>query len=146
MKKIKEILHKRNGSIKFEVTKSVLTAATAAADAICAPPDITKAKRVLFVQPHPDDNQIGAGGTIAYLRSLGVECYELTVTDDRFAEPEYIGKENDIQTVRQKEVLAAQLKLGMKNAGFLGFADKNDNSDVFAKLDDVLEKIGSDPT
>jgi hypothetical protein len=25
-------------------------------------------------------------------------------------------------------------------------ADKNDNSDVFAKLDDVLEKIGSDPT
>jgi coenzyme F420-reducing hydrogenase delta subunit len=25
-------------------------------------------------------------------------------------------------------------------------ADKNDNSDVFAKLDDVLEKIGSDPS
>lgn len=146
MKKIKEILRKRNGSIKFETAKCVLSAATAAADAICAPPDITKAKRVLFVQPHPDDNQIGAGGTIAYLRSLGIEVYELTVTDDRFAEPEYFGKENDVQTVRQKETLAAQQMLGMKNAGFLGFADKNDNSEreISLKIVEVIRRIKPD--
>ena len=101
--KIKEIFRKRNNSIKFATAKSVLTAATSAADMLCSPPDLSKAKRVLFVQPHPDDNQIGAGGTIAWLRSLGVEVYELTVTDDRYAEPEYIGKENEVQTVRQKE-------------------------------------------
>jgi len=144
--KIKNILRKRNGSIKYELTQSVLSAATAAADAICAPPDITKAKRVLFVQPHPDDNQIGAGGTIAYLRSLGVEVYELTVTDDRYAEPEYIGKENDVQTLRQKEALAAQQMLGMKNAGFLGFADKTDASEreISLKIVEVIRKIKPD--
>lgn len=144
--KIKNILRKRNGSIKYELTQNVLTAATAAADAICAPPDITKAKRVLFVQPHPDDNQIGAGGTIAYLVSLGVEVYELTVTDDRFAEPEYFGKENDVQTIRQKEALAAQKKLGMKNAGFLGFADKTDASEreISLKIVEVIRKVKPD--
>jgi len=144
--KIKNILRKRNGSIKYELKQGVLTAATAAADAICAPPDITKAKRVLFVQPHPDDNQIGAGGTIAYLRSLGVEVYELTVTDDRFAEPEYIGKENDVQTLRQKEALAAQQLLGMKNAGFLGFADKTDASEreISLKIVEVIRKVKPD--
>ena len=144
--KIKNILKKRNGSIKYELKQGVLTAATAAADAICAPPDITKAKRVLFVQPHPDDNQIGAGGTIAYLRSIGVEVYELTVTDDRYAEPEYIGKENDVQTIRQKEALAAQQMLGMKNAGFLGFADKTDASEreISLKVMEVIRKVKPD--
>ena len=144
--KIKNILRKRNGSIKYELKQGVLTAATAAADAICAPPNITKAKRVLFVQPHPDDNQIGAGGTIAYLRSLGVEVYELTVTDDRYAEPEYIGRENDVQTIRQKEALAAQQMLGMKNAGFLGFADKTDASEreISLKVVEVIRRIKPD--
>ncbi len=146
MEKIKNILRKRNRSIKYELTDKVLTAATAAADALCAPPDITKAKRVLFVQPHPDDNQIAAGGTIAYLISLGIEVYELTVTDDRFAEPEYIGKENSVQTIRQKEALSAQQLLGMKNAGFLGFADKNDNSEreISLKIVEVIRKIKPD--
>ena len=144
--KIKNILRKRNSSLKFEAARGVLTAATSAADMLCAPPDITKAKRVLFVQPHPDDNQIGAGGTIAYLRSLGIECYELTVTDDRYADVNYIGKENDVQTVRQKEALAAQQMLGMKNAGFLGFADKNDNSEreISLKIVEVIRKIKPD--
>ena len=144
--KIKEIFRKRNNSIKFATAKSVLSAATAAADLLCSPPDLSKAKKVLFVQPHPDDNQIGAGGTIAWLRSLGVEVYELTVTDDRYAEPEYIGIENEVQTVRQKEALAAQQMLGMKNAGFLGFADKNDASEreISLKILEVIREIKPD--
>ncbi len=143
---IKKIFRKRNSSIKFAAAKSVISAATAADDLLCSPPDLSKAKRVLFVQPHPDDNQIGAGGTIAWLRSLGVEVYELTVTDDRYAVPEYIGKENDIQTLRQSEALAAQKCLGMKNAGFLGFADKNDNSvrEISLKIVEVIRKVKPD--
>lgn len=144
--KIKEKFRKRNSSIKFAAVKKVVSAATVADDILCSPPDLSKAKRVLFVQPHPDDNQIGAGGTIAWLRSLGVEVYELTVTDDRYAVPEYIGKENEVQTLRQKEALAAQQMLGMKNAGFLGFADKNDNSvrEISLKIVEVIRKIKPD--
>ena len=144
--KIKDILRKRNYTIRFAAVRGVASAATSAADMLCAPPDLSKAKKVLFVQPHPDDNQIGAGGTIAWLRSLGVEVYELTVTDDRYADPAYIGKENEIQTLRQREALAAQAKLGMKNAGFLGFADKNDNSEreISLKIVEVIRKIKPD--
>ena len=144
--KIKEIMKKRNHTIRFAAVRGVASAATAAADMLCAPPDLSKAERVLFVQPHPDDNQIGAGGTIAWLRSLGVEVYELTVTDDRYADPAYIGKENAVQTLRQREALAAQAMLGMKNAGFLGFADKNDNSEreISLKVVEVIRKIKPD--
>lgn len=144
--KIKDIFKKRNATIKFETASSVLSAATAAADLLCAPPSIKNAKRVLCVQPHPDDNQIGMGGTIAYMRSLGIEVYELTVTDDRYAVPEYIGKENEVKTVRQKEALAAQQMLGMKNAGFLGFADKNDNTEreISLKVLEVIRKVKPD--
>lgn len=144
--KIKDYMKKRNQSIRFTATKQVVKAATVAGDMLCSPPDLSKAKKVLFVQPHPDDNQIGAGGTIAWLRSLGVEVYELTVTDDRYADPAYIGKENDVLTVRQKEALAAQQYLGMKNAGFLGFADKNDASEreISLKIVEVIREIQPD--
>lgn len=144
--KIKETIKKRNSSLKFVATKKVAQAATAAADLLCAPPDLAKAKKVLFVQPHPDDNEIAAGGTMAWLRSIGVEVYELTVTDDRFADPKYIGKENNVQTTRQKEALAAQRSLDVKNAGFLGFADKNDNSvrEISLKIVEVIRRIKPD--
>ncbi len=144
--KIKNIFKKRNATIKFEAVSTAVSAATAAADALCSPPDIKKAKRVLCVQPHPDDNQIGMGGTIAYMKSLGIEVYELTVTDDRYAVPEYIGGENEVQTLRQKEALSAQQYLGIKNAGFLGFADKNDATEreISLKILEVIREIKPD--
>ncbi len=144
--KIKDFMKNRNKSIRFAATKSLVKAATAAGDMLTSPPDLSKAKRVLFVQPHPDDNQIGAGGTIAWLRSIGVEVYELTVTDDRYAVPEYIDKENEVQTVRQKEALSAQQFLGMKNAGFLGFADKTaaDEREISLKILEVIRKVKPD--
>ena len=77
--KIKNILRKRNASLRYEAMSAVASAATGAADLLCAPPAIKNAKKVLCVQPHPDDNQIGMGGTIAYMRSLGIEVYELTL-------------------------------------------------------------------
>lgn len=56
-------------------------------NAIHLPPRILEAKRVLVVSPHPDDAQLGAGGTLARLISLGAEVWELTATDDRFSIP-----------------------------------------------------------
>lgn len=45
-------------------------------------PELTKAKKILAVQPHYDDNDIGAGGTLHKLSSTGAEITYLTVTDD----------------------------------------------------------------
>ena len=132
-----ETIKKRNRTIKFNVEKAALNGlSTAAVGVLCSPPDLAKAKRVLFVQPHPDDNEIGAGGTMAWLVSIGVEVWELTCTDDRYAVPEYIGKENEVETIRQKEAQAAQKCLGVKNAGFLGFADK-----TRASVDEISQAI-----
>ena len=46
------------------------------------PAELAGAGRVLAVQPHYDDNDIGAGGTLAALASAGAEVHYLTVTDD----------------------------------------------------------------
>lgn len=40
------------------------------------------ARRVLCIQPHYDDNDLGAGGTIAALADAGAEVSYLTATDD----------------------------------------------------------------
>ncbi len=103
---------------------------------LLAPPTLEGIERALFIQPHPDDNQIGAGGIMAALAADGVEVYELTVCDDRFADPQYIGKENSVRTIRQRETLAAQKTLGARDAGFLGFADK-----TLATVDEIADAI-----
>ena len=40
------------------------------------------ARRILCVQPHYDDNDLGAGGTLAALSDAGAEIHYLTVADD----------------------------------------------------------------
>jgi LmbE family N-acetylglucosaminyl deacetylase len=43
---------------------------------------LRRARRILCVQPHYDDNDLGAGGTLAALAEGGAELCYLTVTDD----------------------------------------------------------------
>ncbi len=43
---------------------------------------LRQARRILCVQPHYDDNDLGAGGTLAALAEGGAELFYLTVTDD----------------------------------------------------------------
>lgn len=123
-------------TIKKASQDAALTAVEPAVNIMCSPASLKNVKRALFVQPHPDDNQIGAGGTMAMLVASGAEVWELTVTDDRFADPKYIGVENETLTTRQSEALAAQKLLGVKNAGFLGFADK-----TRASIDEISQAI-----
>ena len=44
--------------------------------------DLHFAKKILAVQPHYDDNDISAGGTLYTLAKNGAEITYLTVTDD----------------------------------------------------------------
>lgn len=93
--------------------------------AIMAPPTLAGIERALFIQPHPDDNEIGAGALMARLVAGGTEVFGLTVTDDHLECP----PDADGLTVRRREAIAAMERLGVKNAGFLGFADKTDASE-----------------
>lgn len=45
-------------------------------------PEIRGPKRILAIQPHYDDNDISAGGTLAALVESGAELHYLTMSDD----------------------------------------------------------------
>ena len=45
--------------------------------------ELFKARTVLAIQPHYDDNDLGAGGTLAALSRGGSRIIYLTVTDDQ---------------------------------------------------------------
>lgn len=48
---------------------------------LMAPPDLTGCSKILCVQPHPDDNEVGMGGIIASFAGRGCEIHYLTVTN-----------------------------------------------------------------
>ena len=134
---------KKKTSVKTKAIRTVAKAAMPAVSALQSPPKIDGIKRALFIQPHPDDNQIGAGGTMAMLVASGAEVFELTVLDDRFTDLTYSGEG---YTIRQKEALEAQRILGVKNAGFLGFGDRTEASvrDISKKLVPIIRELKPD--
>ena len=50
--------------------------------ALLAPPDILKSKCALCIQPHPDDNEIGMGGTVAVLAQAGCRVERTGIRND----------------------------------------------------------------
>ena len=108
------------------------------------PPELDGIGRALFIQPHPDDNEIGAGGLMVKLVSSGTEVWELTVTDDRLdCSPEDF---QDGFSLRQREAHTAMETIGVKDAGFLGFADKTDATveDIAAAIVPIIRKLRPD--
>ena len=81
--------------------------------------------RCLFIGPHPDDIEVGAGATAAKLRAMGKQVSFLICTDGRF------GLENApagttpeaLAELRQKESLEAARALGVQDVRFLSFSD-----------------------
>jgi len=114
--------------------------------ALLAPPDITQYKNILCIQPHPDDNEIGMGGTVAKLVQAGCRVSYLTVTDgaqgnlDRTASPE------ETAAVRALETKEAGNTLGVSEFHSLGLGDGT-LGDVLAlsyAIAGVIRKVGAE--
>ncbi|MCR5664360.1 MAG: PIG-L family deacetylase [Oscillospiraceae bacterium] len=88
-------------------------------------PKLERFDRFLFIGPHPDDVEIGAGATAAKLRALGKSVSLLICLDGRF------GLENappgttpeQLIAIRKRESLAAAAALGLDEPIFLGLSD-----------------------
>ena len=88
-------------------------------------PNLESYQRYLFVGPHPDDIEIGAGATAAKLCETGKDVCFLICTDGRY------GTENlkeqltpeQIAALRKNEAISAAASLGVKDVRFLGFSD-----------------------
>lgn len=86
-------------------------------------PDIESFDRFMFIGPHPDDIEIGAGATAAKLASMGKSVCFLICTDGRYGSAVITPEE--LVGIRQKEALASAKTLGVTDVRFLGFSDGN---------------------
>lgn len=102
----------------------------------------------LFVGPHPDDIEIGAGATIAKLVKLGKKVTFLICSDGRY------GKENLSQDVsseqlieiRKNECLESAKILGVSNLIFLNLCDGNQYSkkELFEGIAKTINEVKPD--
>ena len=99
---------------------------TRAALRFAAPlPRIENFRRCLFIGPHPDDIEIGAGATAGKLAAAGKELCFLICTDGRFGDA-YLPKgtsPQDLISRRQAEARRSAALLGVSDVRFLNLRD-----------------------
>ena len=93
---------------------------------VAAPvPQIASFDRVLFIGPHPDDIEIGAGATAAKLAAAGKRVSFLVCLDGRYGlgnAPSGTTPEELIE-LRKAEAQASARALGVEDVRFLGLSD-----------------------
>lgn len=110
-------------------------------------PDISRVfeihKVFLCVQPHPDDCDLGAGGTIASLTSRGSEVYYLTVTDGRLGTLDRNMYPELLASIRRREQEDAAKLLGVKDVYWLDFRDAelSDTLSVRSRIITYIRKL-----
>ena len=87
------------------------------------PTEFPVPSRVLVITPHPDDSELGCGGTVAKWVSHGaVVVYVLCTNGDKgTSDPDM--KPEHMAEIREAEQLAAAKILGIKHVSFLRFPD-----------------------
>lgn len=86
-------------------------------------PDLEAAREVLCVQPHPDDLEIGAGGTIAKLVKAGAHVTYVTVTDGGLGSIDPAVTRSKVAAIRRVEQEKAAAILGVADLVWLGYPD-----------------------
>lgn len=88
-------------------------------------PHVEKFQRYLFVGPHPDDIEIGAGATVAALAAMGKDICFLVCLDGRFGDgcaPEGI-RGDRLAALRKEEAIRSAAVLGITDVRFLDLCD-----------------------
>jgi LmbE family N-acetylglucosaminyl deacetylase len=107
--------------------------------------------RVVVFAPHPDDETLGCGGTIAKKLAEGYEVIIVVMTDGRFLLLKSLGIDDDpspeqVKEIRRGEVLRATKILGVpeENVIFLDFVDgtlEENEEAVEEKVTEILKKF-----
>ncbi len=100
------------------LTKLVLKAAAPV-------PQVETYQRYLFIGPHPDDIEIGAGATAAKLTAEGKDICFLICMDGRFGDgsaPEGV-RGDKLVALRHREAIRSAAVLGVKDVRFLDLCD-----------------------
>ena len=86
-------------------------------------PDIFSAKRILCIQPHYDDNDIGAAGILTQLAKNGAEIIYLTVTNDLMGVVDGFASDEEAAQALKRDQFAAAEIVGVKEQYWLGYPD-----------------------
>lgn len=90
------------------------------------PPEIRRAPprgRVLCLAPHPDDECIGPGGSLAMHRAQGDPVRVVVGTDGQAGDPDRRFDAHAYRELRRGESRAGLRELGVEDVGFWGFPD-----------------------
>lgn len=105
------------------------------------------AKKVLVLAPHPDDETLGCGGTIALYVLNGAAVHSAIISDGGKIAHEFEDEDINIVTMRKKESLAAAKILGTQQTHFLGYPDgelRKYKDEILQKLEDIIEEFNPD--
>lgn len=100
-------------------------------------PKIDKCKNALFIGPHPDDIEIGAGGLVSKLIRNGANVHFLICCDGGCGSDDRNLSTSEIANIRKEETLASAKFLGVKDVIFLDYPDGGIYS-----VDDLRKDIG----
>lgn len=125
----------------MNLTKLVLKAAVPV-------PHVEDYQRYLFVGPHPDDIEIGAGATAGKLSAMGKEICFLVCMDGRFGDgsaPEGVRGEQ-LVALRKEESIRSAAVLGVTDVRFLGLCDGGfyEQKELVRKLAQVVGEFQPD--
>ena len=84
-------------------------------------PHIEDFERYLFIGPHPDDIEIGAGATAAKLAAMGKKVGFLVCIDGRFGSA--VIPPEELITIRREEGRASAKALSVDDVSYLPFCD-----------------------
>lgn len=88
------------------------------------PLELPSQAKILVIAPHPDDETLGCGGTLALLRQRSCQVKVIIMTDGAKGDPlGYLT--GNVVTHRQRESLAALQVLGIEDVVFLSQPDGN---------------------
>ncbi len=109
-------------------------------------PNLEMARCVLCVQPHPDDNEIAAGGTIALLAERRAKIVYLTVTDGSVGTRDPDLAPDQLRLVRREEATHSARHLGASDMLWLGCEDGAvpDERELSRKILGVIRQVRPD--
>ncbi len=103
-------------------------------------------ERVLVVAPHPDDAEIGCGGTVARLTRDGVEVYYVVATNGDKGTEDPTLTNADLAATRDKEQRDAAAVLGVKEVTILqnGDGELVDGRELLGEITRQVRRIRPD--
>lgn len=92
-------------------------------ESILPVPQFMSARRILCLQPHYDDNDIGAAGILVHLAQNGAEIFYVTATDDLMGVIDASLSDEKAAELLKRDQFAAGKIVGVKEQYWCGYPD-----------------------